>query len=67
MRTCSRMRCEEAPVATVRLRYQAREVVVGDLVPERDPNLLDLCRAHVDGLIPPRGWSVRDERAAHVP
>lgn len=67
MRICSRMRCGEVPVATVTLRYQAREVVVGDLAPERDPNLLDPCRAHVDGLTPPRGWMVRDERAAPVP
>lgn len=67
MRTCCRMRCEEAPVATIALRYQAREVVVGDLAPERDPNLLDLCRVHVEGLTPPRGWSIRDERVARVP
>jgi len=67
MRTCSRMRFEQEPVATVALRYQAWEVVVGDLAPDRDPSSLDLCRAHVDGLTPPRGWSVRDERGARVP
>ena len=48
MRTCAKMRCDAEPVATVSLRYAEREVAIGDLVPERDRNLLDLCREHVD-------------------
>ena len=57
------MRCGEPPAATVSLRYTDREVVVGDLLPQRDPNLLDLCAEHVARMTPPVGWTVRDERA----
>jgi len=39
-------------------------VVIGDLVPERDPNLLDLCEEHVARMTPPVGWTVRDERVS---
>ena len=48
------------------MSYQGREVRIVDLLPERDPNLLDLCREHVDRMTPPMGWSVRDERAARA-
>ena len=57
------MRCEAEPVATVSLRYTEREVVVGELVPERDPNLLDLCAEHVGKMTAPVGWTVRDVRS----
>jgi hypothetical protein len=60
------MRCGSEPVATVALLYAAREVVVTDLAPERDPNLLDLCRDHVDRMTPPLGWSVSDRRSLAV-
>jgi hypothetical protein len=43
---------------TVTLRYQQREVVLADLLPERDPNLLDLCRVHAEGMTPPQGWTL---------
>jgi len=62
MRTCAKMRCGQEPVVTVSLAYTEREVVVADLLPERDPNLLDLCRDHVDRMTPPVGWTVRDLR-----
>ena len=42
-------------MATVSLRYTERQVVVTDLIPERDPNLLDLCREHVGRMTPPVG------------
>jgi len=64
MRICAKMRCGAEPVATVSLAYSARQVIVRDLLTERDPNLLDLCREHVDRLTPPVGWSVRDDRVA---
>jgi len=64
MRTCAKMRCGNEPMATVSLVYTEREVVVTDLIPERDPNLLDLCAEHVQRMTPPVGWVVRDERAA---
>ncbi|MGZ8629449.1 MAG: DUF3499 family protein [Actinomycetota bacterium] len=63
MRTCAKMRCDAEPVATVSLRYEEREVAIVDLLPERDRNLLDLCRTHVDRMTPPVGWCVRDSRA----
>jgi len=56
------MHCEETPAATVSLEYEAREVIVADLAPTRDPNLLDLCPGHVDRLTPPIGWAVKDVR-----
>ena len=56
------MRCAAEPVATVSLLYAEREVLIGDLLPERDRNLLDLCREHVDRMTPPVGWNVRDLR-----
>lgn len=58
------MRCAAEPVATVSLHYAEREVVIGDLLAERDRNLLDLCREHVDRMTPPVGWTVSDHRSA---
>jgi hypothetical protein len=57
------MRCAAEAVATIGLSYEQRTVVVGRLVADPNPNLLDLCAEHVDRLTPPRGWIVRDERA----
>jgi Protein of unknown function (DUF3499) len=64
MRTCAKMRCAAEPVATISLRYAEREVMIGDLLVERDRNLLDLCREHVEGMTPPVGWTVTDHRAS---
>lgn len=64
MRVCAKMRCDAEPVVTVSLAYAAREVVVAELLPERDPNLLDLCREHVGRLTPPVGWTLRDRRTS---
>jgi hypothetical protein len=57
------MRCGNDPRATVALVYGDRAVVVTDLIPERDPNLLDLCDEHVARMTPPVGWLVRDDRS----
>jgi hypothetical protein len=62
MRICAKMRCDAEPVVTVSLGYAEREVVIVGLLTERDRNLLDLCREHVDRMTPPVGWTVRDER-----
>ncbi len=62
MRTCAKMRCTAEAVATIGLSYEQRTVVVGGLVADPNPNLLDLCSAHVTALTPPRGWTIRDER-----
>jgi Protein of unknown function (DUF3499). len=56
------MRCDQEPVVTVSLSYAERQVVIASLLPERDPNLLDLCREHVERMTPPVGWMVRDLR-----
>lgn len=61
------MRCDAEPIATVSLRYVEREVAVGPLLAERDRNLLDLCRDHVDRMTPPVGWTVRDSRVTTLP
>ncbi len=57
------MRCDAEPVATVSLRYAERQVAIGDLTPQRDRHLLDLCREHVERMTPPVGWTVHDARA----
>jgi hypothetical protein len=62
MRACAKIRCGQEPVATVSLSYADRDVVIVDLLAERDPNLLDLCREHVDRMTPPVGWTVTDRR-----
>lgn len=67
MRTCAKMRCDAEPVATVSLLYAERRVLIGDLLAERDRNLLDLCREHVDRMTPPVGWSVDDSRIVKIP
>jgi hypothetical protein len=59
------MRCEQEPVVTVALSYGNREVRIMDLIAERDPNLLDLCREHAEKMTAPVGWSVLDTRAIH--
>jgi hypothetical protein len=64
MRQCAKMRCEERAVATVALRYAERVVWIRDLIPQRDPNLLDLCLDHADRLTPPLRWRLLDERRA---
>ena len=58
------MRCGEEPTATVSLDYPERVVVVVDLLPARDPNLLDLCAEHVGRMTPPVGWTVTDRRSS---
>ncbi|HEX6231054.1 MAG TPA: DUF3499 family protein [Actinomycetota bacterium] len=62
MRTCAKLRCRSRAQATAALRYEDREVVVGDLASEADPNLVDLCPEHADRLTPPVGWRITDTR-----
>jgi hypothetical protein len=35
---------------------------VGDLSPDRDPNLVDLCGEHAERLTPPIGWRIVRQR-----
>jgi hypothetical protein len=41
--------------------------MIGDLLPERDRNLIDLCRDHVERMTPPVGWAVDDSRVVRIP
>jgi hypothetical protein len=41
--------------------YANRTVFVGQLLEERHPSYYDLCRVHLDALVPPRGWTLRRE------
>jgi Protein of unknown function (DUF3499) len=56
------MSCPDEPVATIALRYADRRIVVGEVRPERDPRLLDLCSRHLAAMTPPVGWLVDDAR-----
>lgn len=58
------MSCTDGPVATIALRYADRRVVIGELRPQKDPRLLDLCGRHLAAMTPPVGWLVDDERLA---
>jgi Protein of unknown function (DUF3499) len=62
VRECSKIGCREPAVATAAMRYKDRVVWLGELIPERDPNLLDLCEAHAGRITAPRGWTLRQER-----
>ena len=62
MRECAKLACREEAVATVALRYRDRLLWIADLLPERDPNLIDLCVGHADGMIAPYGWELIDDR-----
>ncbi len=62
MRPCVKINCLREATATVALRYGEREVLVVNLLDVPDRNLMEICSAHLDSLIPPVGWSVRDER-----
>jgi hypothetical protein len=62
VRACGKQGCGRPASATAALRYRDRVLWVGDLVPQRDPNLLDLCEAHADRLTAPYRWRRLDER-----
>ncbi len=57
-------RCPVPASATAALRYRQRVLWMGDLLAERDPNLVDLCEGHADRLTAPYGWTRVDERTA---
>jgi hypothetical protein len=38
--------------------YRDATAVLGPLSTEKDPNGYDLCSAHADAVVPPRGWEV---------
>lgn len=66
MRLCAKLRCRTPASVTAALRYGDRELIVGELSPDTDPTLVDLCREHADRLIPPLGWRIVDVRVPAV-
>jgi hypothetical protein len=66
VRTCAKLRCRSRASATAALRYGDREVLIDDLSPDTDPNLVDLCFDHAERLTPPIGWSIVDLRVRAV-
>jgi hypothetical protein len=62
VRECAKLGCREEAVATMATRYRDRILWIADLIPERDPNLIDLCGAHADSMIAPYGWELVDDR-----
>jgi hypothetical protein len=62
VRVCAKLRCRSRATVTLALRYGDREVLVGELSPDTDPSLVDLCLGHADRLTPPIGWSIVDLR-----
>jgi hypothetical protein len=66
VRRCAKLRCATRAVSTAVLRYGDREVLIGDLAPDGDPNHVDLCREHAEALTPPIGWRIVDLRVPAV-
>lgn len=62
VRECAKLGCREQATATMALRYRDRMLWVTDLIPERDPNLIDLCVGHANSMVAPYGWDLIDDR-----
>lgn len=62
VRECAKLGCREMASATMATRYRDRILWVADLIPERDPGLIDLCDSHADSMVPPYGWELVDDR-----
>jgi hypothetical protein len=62
MRVCAKSHCDRPAAATMVLRYEARSVLLTDLLDRHDRNLAELCGPHADTLRPPIGWQIVDER-----
>lgn len=66
-RTCVRAGCRWPAAASLSFRYATRQVWLGDLLEERDPNAWDLCPHHAETLSVMRGWQLTDERVVVPP
>jgi hypothetical protein len=64
VRECAKLGCRQPAEATAALRYRERVLWIGDLLPQRDPNLFDICGDHAARLTAPYGWSRLDQRAS---
>lgn len=61
-RVCQRAGCARAASVTLSFRYDARQASLTDLSADKHPAHYDLCGAHADLLIVPRGWERLDRR-----
>lgn len=66
-RVCQRAGCQQSAAVTLSFRYDARQASLVDLSAEKDPAFYDLCGAHADQLIVPRGWERLDRRTPRPP
>lgn len=57
-RVCSKPVCTAPAVATLTYVYADSTVVVGHLAIQAEPHSYDLCAAHAEGFVAPRGWDV---------
>lgn len=62
-RVCQRAGCQRSASVTLSFRYDARQASLVDLTAQKHPAHYDLCGAHADLLIVPRGWERHDRRA----
>jgi hypothetical protein len=61
-RVCQRAGCRQPASVTLSFRYDARQASLTDLADDKHPAHYDLCLAHADLLIVPRGWERLDRR-----
>jgi hypothetical protein len=59
---CQRAGCQRSASVTLSFRYDARQASLVDLSAQKHPADYDLCAAHADLLIVPRGWERLDRR-----
>lgn len=59
---CQRACCQRSASFTLSFRYDARQASLTDLSADKHPARYDLCAAHADLLIVPRGWERLDRR-----
>ena len=63
-RSCARPGCGQSAVATLSYAYADSVVWLDELAAEAHPMVHDLCRLHASNVRVPRGWDLRDTRAA---
>ena len=61
-RQCSRSGCAESAAVTLTYNYGRQQVWIDALLPEREPDVYDLCERHADRLSVPHGWHLEDRR-----
>lgn len=66
-RHCARPSCTDRAVATLAYDYAAGTVWLDHLADEAHPMTHDLCAAHADTLVVPRGWVLQDRRTSVTP